>query len=81
MYRRRSGEETGNGRWRRDTRCCSQDETEEAYVVIMCGEWNVEISKQTRSTSGEMARDDHCRVDDDPPIDGMCHLRLRTPDT
>ena len=41
----------------------------------------MEISRQTRSTSGEMARDDHCRMDDDPPIDGMRHLRLRTPDT
>ena len=80
MYRRRSGEETGNGRWRRDTRCCSQDETEGAYVVIMCGEWNVEISKQTERC-GEMARDDHCCMDDDPPIDGMRHLRLRIPDT
>ena len=27
-----------------------------------------------------MAGEDHCRMDDDPPIDGMCHLRLWTPD-
>ena len=26
-----------------------------------------------------MAGEDHCRMDDDPPTDGMCHLRLRTP--
>ena len=25
-----------------------------------------------------MAGEDHCRMDDDPPTDGMCHLRLRT---
>ena len=40
---------------------------------------NVEISKEV-STSGEMAGEDHCRMNDDPPTDGMCHLRLRTPD-
>ena len=28
VYRRRSGEETGHGRWRRDTRCCTHEETE-----------------------------------------------------
>ena len=39
MYRRRSGEETGHGRWRRDTRCCTQEETEGVIV-------NVEISKE-----------------------------------
>ena len=27
-----------------------------------------------------MAGEDHCRMDDDPPTDGMCHLRLRTPE-
>ena len=27
VYRRRSGKETGHGRWRRDTRCCTQEET------------------------------------------------------
>ena len=27
-----------------------------------------------------MAGEDHCRMDDDPPTDGICHLRLRTPD-
>ena len=26
-----------------------------------------------------MAGEDHCRMGDDPPTDGMCHLRLRTP--
>ena len=25
-----------------------------------------------------MAGEDHCRMDDDPPTDGMCHLRLWT---
>ena len=25
-----------------------------------------------------MAGEDHCSMDDDPPTDGMCHLRLRT---
>ena len=28
VFRIRSGEETGHGRWRRDTRCCTQEETE-----------------------------------------------------
>ena len=23
-----------------------------------------------------MVGEDHCRMDDDPPTDGMCHLRL-----
>ena len=27
VYRRRSGKDTGHGRWRRDTRCCTQEET------------------------------------------------------
>ena len=40
---------------------------------------DVEISKEV-VTSGEMAGDDHCSMDDDPPTDGICHLRLRTPD-
>ena len=30
--------------------------------------------------SGEMAGEDHCRMDDDPPTDDMCPLRLRIPD-
>ena len=25
-----------------------------------------------------MAGEDHCRIDDDPPTDGMCHLRVWT---
>ena len=40
---------------------------------------NVEISKEVVE-SGEMAGEDHCNKDDDPPTDGMGHLRLRTPD-
>ena len=40
---------------------------------------NVEISKELVQ-NGEMAGEDHCSLDDDPPRDGMCHLRLRTPD-
>ena len=36
--------------------------------------------QQGSGASGEMAGEDHCRMDDDPPTDGMCHLRLRTPD-
>ena len=39
----------------------------------------VEIRKRG-STSVEMAGEDHCRMDDDPPTYVMCHLRLRTPD-
>ena len=27
-----------------------------------------------------MAGEDHCRIDDDPPTDGICHLRLLTSD-
>ena len=43
---------------------------------------NVEISKEVidPSTTGDMAGEDHCSLDDDPPTDGMYHLRLRTPD-
>ena len=36
--------------------------------------------QQGSGTNGEMAGEDHCRMHDDPPTDGMCHLRLRTPD-
>ena len=31
-------------------------------------------------TSGMMAGEDNCSMDHDPPTDGMCHLRLRTPE-
>ena len=34
VYRRRRGEETGHGRWRRDTRCCTQEETEGVMVLV-----------------------------------------------
>ena len=47
MYRRRSGKETGHGRWRRDTICCKQEETEGVnYGVGIIV--NVEISKEVR---------------------------------
>ena len=56
-----------------------QDETEGVCCYHV---WRVECGDhQAISTSGEMAMDDHCRMDDDPPIYGMCPLRLRTPDT
>ena len=44
MYRRRSGKETGHGRWRRDTRCCTQEETGRSYGVGIVV--NAEISKE-----------------------------------
>ena len=40
---------------------------------------NVEISKEVERVHGEMAGEDHCSMYDDPPTDGMCHLRLWTP--
>ena len=39
---------------------------------------NVEISKEVVRV--EMAREDHCSMDDCPPTNYVCHLRLRTPD-
>ena len=30
--------------------------------------------------SAATAGEDHCSMDDEPPTDGMCHLRIRTPD-
>ena len=45
VYRIRSGKETGRGRWRSDTRCCTQEESE--GVMILHGVIvNVEISKE-----------------------------------
>ena len=36
---------------------------------------------QGNDTSGEMAMENHCSMDDDPPTYGVCHLRLRGPQT
>ena len=35
--------------------------------------------QQGSGTCGEMVAMDHCRMDDDPQADGMCHPHLRTP--
>ena len=34
VHRRRSGKETGHGRWRRATRCCTQEETVGVTVLV-----------------------------------------------
>ena len=49
------------------------------YVVIIVNNGDQQGSGR-RYTSGEMAGDDHCSMDDDPPTDSVCHLHLRTPD-
>ena len=46
MMKRRNGKETGHGRWRMDTRCCTQEETEEVMVLVSSTIVNVEVRKE-----------------------------------
>ena len=39
---------------------------------------NVEISKEVVRVERWQGAEDHYRMDEDPPTDGICHLRLRT---